>query len=633
MLAGSLKYDTKLETKNFENGLKDLKSSTIAIGNLMSDAFEKVGSEVLKLGSKIVGLGKQALNSYADYEQLVGGVKKLFGDDFGEEIIGNASKAFKTAGISANEYMQTVTSFSASLIRSLDGDTEKATQIADMAIQDMSDNANTFGTDMQSVQAVYQSLARNQFMLLDNLKLGYAGTKEGAEQMIADANAIKEANGEMGDLTVDSYADIIEAIHIAQKQQRIYGTTSKEAFKTISGSINMMRASWQNLITGIGDDTADFDELINNFVESIGIMFENILPRVDLIIDGIVNLIMSLGNIIAENLPAIFQKGMDIINNIILGIQTAMPTLMPIAIQTINILITSFISMLPEILKMGIQVIVSLINGITEQMDTLIPIMVDAVILIVNTLLDNIDLLIDAGVELTIALLSGIIDATPRLIDEMPRIIIKIVEALVRNFPKIIEAGFNMMIKMISGIDQGKAHLKEAGKRIVDYVIVSIANLLDEFKKIGENIINGVWQGIVNAGERFKQKVKNFFKNIVDSAQSALGIGSPSKVFAKEVGKWIPEGVAVGIEANTNSVDDAINEINDDIINKMRKAVNIEIGKTSLNGLNASVNDMLSANATFEGINNNNLYLDGEKVYENQQKIVARKNLQYGGVR
>ena len=258
----------------------------------MSKAFSGVGKGAVALGKVIASgvavgataigaLAKQSLDAYADYEQLTGGVETLF-KDASEQLMGFANVAYKTAGLSANEYMETVTSFSASLIQSLNGDTAKASEVANQAIIDMSDNANKMGTSMESIQNAYQGFAKQNYTMLDNLKLGYGGTKEEMARLLRDAKAISGI-----DYDISSYADVVEAIHVIQNEMGITGTTAKEASATISGSLTAMKSAWQNLLTGIADENQDLEALMGNFFDSVGTAMENIVPRVEVILGNI----------------------------------------------------------------------------------------------------------------------------------------------------------------------------------------------------------------------------------------------------------------------------------------------------------------------------------------------------------
>ena len=281
---------------------KNLKSAAKVVGRAFTAVAKTAVVGFSAAAAGVAAVSKSALNAYADYEQLVGGVETLFGDA-SDKVLQNANRAFQTAGLSANEYMETVTSFSASLLQSVGKDTKKAAEYADQALVDMSDNANKMGTNMRDIQNAYQGFAKQNYTMLDNLKLGYGGTKEEMERLIADANKVKQANGEMADLSIDSFADITEAIHIVQTEMGITGTTAKEASTTIQGSVGMMKASWKNLLVGVADDTQDFSGLMDNFVDSVGTAAKNILPRVETILSGIGSLVEGLAPVVAQAVP------------------------------------------------------------------------------------------------------------------------------------------------------------------------------------------------------------------------------------------------------------------------------------------------------------------------------------------
>mgnify|MGYP000373323172 CR=1 FL=1 len=280
-----------------------LRSAAGTIGKVFSVAAKTAVAGFTAAAAAVAAVSKSALNAYADYEQLVGGVETLFGNA-SDKVLQNANRAFQTAGLSANEYMETVTSFSASLLQSVGKDTKKAAEYADQALVDMSDNANKMGSNMRDIQNAYQGFAKQNYTMLDNLKLGYGGTKEEMERLIADANKVKQANGEMADLSIDSFADITKAIHIVQTEMGITGTTAKEASTTIQGSVGMMKASWKNLLVGVADDTQDFGGLMDNFVDSVGTAAKNILPRVETILGGIGRSGRGLGSCSRAGRPA-----------------------------------------------------------------------------------------------------------------------------------------------------------------------------------------------------------------------------------------------------------------------------------------------------------------------------------------
>lgn len=612
-VAGSLTYDTKLDTKGFSDGLSKVGSAT-------KTAFKGVGVAIGAVATAITGLTVAATNAYADYEQLVGGVDTLFKES-SQQLQKYADEAYKTAGLSANDYMETVTSFSASLLQSLEGDTEKAVEYANSAIIDMSDNANKMGTDMEMIQNAYQGFAKQNYTMLDNLKLGYGGTKEEMARLIDDANKVKEANGEMGDLSIKSFADITEAIHIIQNEMGITGTTSKEASTTITGSVNAMKGAFNNLLVGLANGDANLDTLINNLFTSISTVATNIMPVVMTILEQVPTFIEQLITVAVEQIPTV-------VNELI-------PSILNSAITILNTLIKGITDNLGSIITTAITIILSLIQGITEALPELIPTIVDAVILIVETLIDNIDLIIDAGIQLILGLADGLIEALPRLIEKAPEIVQKLVDAIIRNFPKIVSAGGELIGKLVVGIIGSLFKLLEVAPELISTVVEGIQNGYEEVKKTGKYLIEGLWKGITGAKDWLLNKIKSFAKTITQGIKDFFGIKSPSRVMRDQVGQWLPKGIAVGIDANTDSALNSIDKMNEEIMNKMNQAVNMETAKASFSGTTGSVSQILSANSVIQVENYNKLYLDGEQIHENQQTVQQRKDLQYsfgGGV-
>lgn len=384
----------------------------------------------------IVALTKSAVENYAEYEQLVGGVETLFGTS-ADKVQEYASNAYKTAGLSANEYMETVTSFSASLLQSLGGDTEAAAEYADRAVTDMSDNANKMGTSMEMIQNAYQGFAKQNYTMLDNLKLGYGGTKEEMERLVADAAALTDVQAELG-VTVDanslSFGNIVNAISVMQSKMGIAGTTAEEANKTISGSINAMKGAWSNLITGIADENANFEELVNNFVETLvgddsgeGGVINNILPRVEVALEGAGKLVEALipiiidkvPTIVNEWLPKILQSGIDIIRSIMDGMIQNQGDIVNGVVNTINTLVNGLLDHLPEILVMGVtligQIAAGLIQGLPELMSKIPEIIFD----IVDAFASNGDVFIEIGRSIVSGIWNGIVSLWNSLANEL----------------------------------------------------------------------------------------------------------------------------------------------------------------------------------------------------------------------
>lgn len=542
-----------LDTSEYEKGLNDAGEKTSSFGEKLKKGLAtaaKVGAAAIGVASAAVGaLTKQSLDGYAEYEQLVGGVETLFKGS-SSTVMNYANNAYKTAGLSANEYMETVTSFSASLLQSLGGDTEAAAQVADMAITDMADNANKMGTSMESIQNAYQGFAKQNYTMLDNLKLGYGGTKEEMQRLLEDAEKLSGV-----EYDISSYADITEAIHVVQTEMGITGTTAKEASTTIQGSVSSMKSAWKNLVVGIGDGNADLDTLIDNFVESVGTAGENIIPRIEQILVGIGEAIQKLAPIISEQLPplieavlpSLLEAGMQLLEGVITGIISALPQLMPTAVNLINQLATFLLNALPDLLKASIQIITTLALGIAQALPELVPTIVDVILEIVETLIDNVDQLIDAAIEIIMALADGLIESLPKLLEKAPVIIEKLVTAIANNLPKIVQAGMELIVKLAAGIIQNIPALVKAIPEVIGSLIAGFATHYSKVLNVGKDIVNKVGEGVkslasgalqwgkdlidnfVNGIKNSISKVKNAVSSVASTVKDFLGFSEPEE--------------------------------------------------------------------------------------------------------
>ena len=327
----------------------------------------KVGSVAVgAAGTAVVAIGKQAIEQYAEYEQLVGGVETLFKQS-ADTVMGYAENAYKTAGMSANEYMETVTSFSASLLQSLDGDTAAAAEKANLAITDMSDNANKMGTSMESIQNAYQGFAKQNYTMLDNLKLGYGGTKEEMQRLLEDAEKLSGI-----EYDISSYADIVDAIHVVQTEMGITGTTAKEASTTIQGSIDSMKSAYENFVTGLGDQNADIAELSTKLLESAEVVAGNLLPVIENILSSIGTMMQEKGpemiekfvSYAIEKLPQIIELGLKMVLSLVKGLANNLPKLVSSVLDMIATIVKTFVSSIPDIVSVGKQIVEGLWNGI-----------------------------------------------------------------------------------------------------------------------------------------------------------------------------------------------------------------------------------------------------------------------------
>ena len=619
--------------KDAEKGSEGFTVMKGVLANLATQGITMALNGLKQLGAAAINLGKSAIESYADYEQLVGGVETLFGaggqslEEYAKSVgksvndakgdydklmsaqdamITNANNAYKTAGMSANEYMTNVTGFSASLISSLGGDTVAAAAAADRAMTDISDNANKMGTDMQSIVDTYQSLARGNYQMLDNLKLGYGGTKSEMERMIADANAVKKANGEMANLSVDSFADVTEAIHIIQNEMGITGTTAKEAESTISGSVGMMKASWQNLLTGMADDTMDFDQLIANFVDSVQAAATNLVPRIATVMGGIIKLIEAL----LPEIPALLQEFLPTlvegVTTLIQGLANVLPDVLDTLLEVLPTFLTALIELLPTILETLISMTASIIQSLAEMMPTVVDAIVTVIPLLVSTLVENLPTILEAGIQLFMALvdaipqiipplmealpsiieaivnmmannielilnagiqlLMAIVDALPviiqSLVENLPKIITTIVTVLIQNLPSILNAAIQLFMALIQAIPQVLPLIVQAIPQIVSAIVQALTSpeMIESLKAAGSELIKGLWQGISDMTTWIGEKIKGFGDSVVSGLKSFFGIASPSKLMENMIGKNLALGIGKGFEENIGKVNREIQD-------------------------------------------------------------------------
>lgn len=448
-------------------------------GSKLLSTMGKIGAAAIAAGAAaVVAVGKQALSAYADYEQLVGGVDTLFKDS-SATVQEYAANAYKTAGLSANEYMETVTGFSAALLQSLGGDTAAAAKMADVAITDMSDNANKMGTDMASIQNAYQGFAKQNYTMLDNLKLGYGGTKEEMQRLIDDANALNAAQGNYTNYTIESYADIVSAIHDVQTEMGITGTTAAEASTTIQGSVNSMKSAWKNMLVGIADENVNFEALTSTFVDSLVTVGANIIPRINIIVQGLTQLITE-----------------------------ASQTIIPLAVQIL-------LENLPSIVAAGMDLIIALVSGILDNIDLLIDCVIDMVDVIVDKLIENLPKLIEGGIRLIAALANGLIRAIPNLVSKIPQIISAIVKGLISGIPSILDVGKNIVEGLWNGIKNMGSWVTGKVKDFFGGIVGGVKDFLGihspskVFAGIGGFMAEGLGEGFDDQFKSVKKDIEN----------------------------------------------------------------------------------------------------------------------------
>lgn len=620
-----------------------LKFGDVLKANLLSDAIldgiKSLGSVVKEIGSVFVDVGKKALDSYADYEQLIGGVQTLFGigevsvEEYAasvgksvkdvqkkydqmyeaqESVLNYADKAYETAGLSANEYMETVTSFSASLIQSLKGNTLKAADYANRAIIDMSDNANKMGTDMALIQSAYQGFAKQNYTMLDNLKLGYGGTKTEMERLVKDASKMKDVQKELG-VSVDSsslsFGNIVNAISVMQSKMGISGTTAKEASSTIQGSVNSLKAVWQNMLTTISSESDSFmQQQIENLVSSIETVAENIMPRVQIIIDGIVDLVIGLSGKIIENMPQIMEAGMQILQKLLDGITSMLPQITPVIFQIIDNIVQFLTQNLPTILTLGTQILFELMRGIAESLPDLVPQIVDVIIKIMEVFNDNFSTFLELGVKVILGLIEGLIKSIPTIISNLPTII----EAIINFFTlsKFLALGKTIISGLIKGLGQTVPNLLKEIPKIVGKIIKGFAN--GGWKTVGQDIIKGIVNGFTSMGNFIWDAIKKVGSSMLDGIKSFFGIKSPSRVMKDQVGTYLAEGIGIGFEDTMKNVSkDMANAIPTDFDTTIN--TNYKSSSYSSNGYSSNNYDVL-VSAFKEALKDTKVVMNGREM-------------------
>lgn len=619
---GSLKFDTEINEKGFNSGLSKM-------GSLAQTALGVFSGQMMtRAVDGIANLGKSALEAVSSMEQNIGGVETLFKDS-AQAVIDSANIAYKTAGMSANEYMSTVTSFSASLLQSLGGDTEKAAQIADMAIIDMSDNANKMGTSMELIQNAYQGFAKQNYTMLDNLKLGYGGTKTETERLIADANKVKEANGEMADLSIDSFADVTEAIHIIQEEMGITGTTAKEAASTIEGSVNSAKAAWDNFLTG----SITAEEFAESFSTAAFVILKNlaeIIPRLASTIPAIaVSLCQQLATAVQEggsemlssagtfmlnsltngivvgipqllaqgsemlhqyqsviqtNFPVIMQNGVSIITNLLTGILSAAPQIIAQVGEMMTTWVDTVLGMLPTILDSGSQMMQNLLQGLVENAPKILQQAFDMTSNFIQTILSHLPSILQAGVNLILNLLSGLVQAAPQIIQQAAQMLAEFISTIASHLPEILQKGIEIVGELIAGLISRIPDVISSTIDIISSIQESFDNI--DWVSIGLNIIDGIVSGIISAAGSLVDAAVGAAEDAVEAVKDWLGIASPSKLMRDEVGKYMALGMGIGFEKNvpTEEMTDRVSRS----VEQMRGAAEQVTSRTPITAIQAS---------------------------------------------
>lgn len=520
----------------------------------------KVGvAAVAALGTATVAVGKSALDAFADYEQLVGGIDTLFKNS-SAKVQQYAASAYQTAGVSANRYMEISTSFAASLISSLGGDTEAAADMANTAIMDMSDNANKMGTDLEVVQEAYQSLARGNYEMLDSLKLGYGGTKSELERLLSDAEQIAASQGMVRDFSVDSYADVVEAIHLVQGEMGITGTTAAEAATTISGSINSAKAAWENWLAGLGNEDADMGALTDRLVQSAVTAGENIVPRVGQIMSTLVQTVVQYAP----------QLGQEIMNGLS---QIDFAQVGQTASDLILMLVNGIVTNLPMLAQAALQIVMALGQGLVTNGPQVLMQLGQLLLQLAQYVIANVPNILNAAMQFFGMILQGIVTYGPQILMTLIGLLGQLIGQVISWAGQMLANAVSAAANFLGGLMGGLASLPgqvasflgsvisnvaswvgemasnaiDAASQFASNLISGLQSIPDQVVDIGGQIIQGMVDGVTGAAQGLIDAVGGAANDAIGWAKGLLGIASPSKVF-REIGQYTMQGMALGVE-------------------------------------------------------------------------------------
>lgn len=540
----SLAARLTLDMRDYEEAMKKAEKSAQSFSDRFGGTISKIGGivkNVAKAGAVAIGAGstavgiltKQSVSAYSQYEQLSGGVKKLFGDA-ASEVEKYANQAYKTAGMSANQYMEQATSFSASLINSLGGDTKKAAELADVAMRAMSDNANTFGTDMASVQYAFQGFAKQNYTMLDNLKLGYGGTKHEMERLIADANAYAEANGQAADMSMESFADIIRAIELIQEKQGIAGTTAKEAATTIEGAFNSTKSAWENLVAGLANPDADLGKLIDNLIvamvgdkEGTGLL-NQLIPAIERALDGIGQLISRAAPIISKYLPglmeAILPGLISAATSLVIGLINALPTIMQILVKSIYDVLVKELPQIKPALDTLITIFDVAFNTITNIVNFVID-HIEQIKLVVVTVAGAIAGLGLVGIIGSIAgAITTVVGAIGTLISALS--MIKSFAGLVSVISTLAGGPLVLIPVLIGALVAAFIYLWNTSEGFRNFWIglwENIKTIISKALNVISKTIKNVWTAITTTVSSILEKIKSTISSIWEKISTTIG--------------------------------------------------------------------------------------------------------------
>ena len=607
-----IKPSTEGMGKDIERAMGDAgESGGATFGSAFASSIGAVAKGVTAaVGAAATGAAavtKEAVSSYANYQQLIGGMETLY-EDLSVDIEENANRAFATAGLSANEYMETALTFAASLNNSLmesEGNISRSADVTDQIIVDMADNVNKMGTSMESIQNAYRGFARGNFTMLDNLALGFAGSKEGMQDLLDKAQEISGI-----EYNIDSFADIADAIHVVQEDMGITGTTAKEASGTITGSVASIGAAWKNLVAGMANPDADLGVLIDQFVNTGVTALNNLMPTILNALSGLGSLVTQITpvlvqmipNLVATLVPPLIDAAIQLVNALI----QALPDILALIVDQIpvlfNLIVETILSMLPMIIELGLQLILALSQGLIDSLPTLIPAIVDVMLTIVDKLTDpdTLVMLVDAALQLILSLAEGLIRALPKLIAKAPEIVLNLVKAIIMAAPKILEAGAELLFKLIEGILMVVGQLVTTGAELVQSVKDGFWQKIEDAKNWGKDMVQNFIDGIKAKWENLKSTVTDLASTI----KSLLGFSEPEDGPLSNFHTYAPDMMmlfAQGIKDNIGLIQNALGSVAGTISTDFQTA---QISSNNYSGINnplENISGVLGANTGDSG--------------------------------
>lgn len=563
-----------------------------------SKAGQSAGSSIVSTLKKVfiaAGIGKALLSTLTEggkLQQSLGGIETLFKDN-ADRVKGYAKEAYRSTGLSANAYMENVTGFSASLLQSLGGDTKKAAETANMAMIDMADNSNKMGTSMEAIQNAYQGFAKQNYTMLDNLKLGYGGTKKEMERLLKDAQKITGVKYDINNLN-----DVYSAIHVIQGELDITGTTAKEASTTLTGSFNAMKASFQdvlgalalgeglepalqglagtvstflfgNLIPMIGNILAQLPGMLITFVQialpqfvQMGTdMINSLASGFDFGMDGFwANFSEMINVFLTDYLPQFLETGVSLITELTNGLISALPNVITGMGEILDTMLVICFDALPKILQAGYDIIKNLAMGIWNNLPAITKSIVDVLDKLLRTILDNLPQFLEKGIELIGRMAMGIWNNLPQIISTLTNLLIALIRKIGEYLPQFLQKGVELIGKMLAGIVQKAPELIAKLPAIIVQILASIGRFTAEFVSMGGQLLMGLARGIAGAVKNVISSAIDACKSVVNKVKSFFGIHSPSRVFA-EIGEFLNLGLAEGIEDNIKPVQSAMEEV------------------------------------------------------------------------